>query len=50
MQWRFQGKHERRMIVTCPEDTLAIYYSYVTSWATVQGTVPVLSILRSFLH
>ena len=27
-----------------------IYYSYVTSWATVQGTVPVLSILRSFLH
>ena len=23
---------------------------YVTSWATVRGTVPVLSILRSFLH
>ena len=29
MQGGFQGKHERRLIVTCPEDSLYIYYSYV---------------------
>ena len=48
MQGGFQGKHERRLIVTCPEDSL--YTTRMSGWATVLGTVPVLSILRSFLH
>ena len=48
MQGGFRRKHERRLIVTCPEDSL--YTTRMSGWATVLGTVPVLSILRSFLH
>ena len=48
MQGGFRRKHERRLIVTCPEDSL--YTTRMSGWATVLGTVPVLSILRSFLQ